>query len=213
MVNGELYDSGEGYQNILTYTIGFMGDIEGNLFLINTSNNGNGNKNLYDTSDEDYGKYHFTAQSPDALSEQLLAAVNSILSKTSTFMAPVVPVTRTTSGDKIYMAFFKPSEGNFWEGNVTKYGISSDNQIVDAKPIPELATWPNGAMKDDAVPYWATIDWADVTKSNYIHNSNRNIYTYLTSLTQFESTNANLTETVIGNPIRRFLDRIEYVRV
>jgi len=215
-VNGSLFDSGEGYQNVFTYTVGFMGDREGNLFLINTSNNGNGKKNLYNTSDEDYGKYHFTAQSPDALSAQLLAAVNSILSKTSTFMAPVVPVTRTTSGDKIYMAFFKPSEGNFWEGNVTKYGISSDNQIVDAKPIPELATWPNGAMKDDAVPYWATIDWADISKNNGIHNSSRTIYTCLnnSSLTSFDDSNSNLTSTgaILGNPIKTNAEIINYVR-
>jgi hypothetical protein len=152
--NGSLFTSGEGFQNVLTYTIGFMGDKEGNLFLTNTSNNGNGYKNLYDTADEDYGKYHFTAQSPESLSAQLLEAVNNILSRTSTFMAPVVPVTRTTSGNKIYMAFFKPNNGNFWEGNVTKYGIMiscpenddscEENQIVDANGVP--ATWPNGAM-------------------------------------------------------------------
>jgi hypothetical protein len=39
-----------GFQNVRTYTVGFMGDKAGNLFLINTSNNGNGNFNLYDTS-------------------------------------------------------------------------------------------------------------------------------------------------------------------
>jgi len=211
-VNGSLFDSGVGYQNVITYSVGFMGDKEGDLFLINTSNNGNGNKNLYDTSDEDYGKYHYRADSPEALSTQLLAAVTGILSRTSTFMAPVVPVTRTTSGDKIYMAFFKPGEGNFWEGNVTKFGISSDNQIIDATGAP--ATWPNGAMKVDAVPYWATINWADITKNNYIHNSNRNIYTCLDnfSLTSFESTNANLTATILGNPTRTPAEIINYVR-
>ena len=140
-VNGSLFDSGEGYQNVITYTVGFMGDKEGDLFLINTSNNGNGNKNLYDTSDEDYGKYHFTADSPEALSTQLLAAVNDILSRTSTFTAPVVPVTRTTSGDRIYMAFFKPGEGNFWEGNVTKFGISRTTRLS----MP-MALWPHGPM-------------------------------------------------------------------
>ncbi|MDH4203894.1 MAG: PilC/PilY family type IV pilus protein [Desulfobacteraceae bacterium] len=129
---------------------------------------------------------------------------------TCTFTAPVVPAAKTTSGDKIYIAFFKPSEGNFWGGNVAKYGISSDNQIVDATGDP--ATRPNGAVKNDAVSYWSTIDWADVTKSNYIHNSNRNIYTYLTSLTQFESTNANLTATILGNPTRSTADIISYVR-
>ena len=74
-----------------------------------------------------------------------------ILSGTFTFMAPVVPGTRTFSGDKIYMAIFKPGEGNFWQGNVAKYGISSNNQIVDANG--DAAARPNGAVKSDAVPY------------------------------------------------------------
>jgi type IV pilus assembly protein PilY1 len=131
-------------------------------------------------------------------------------SKTSTFMAPVVPASRTTSGNKIYMSFIIPGEGNFWGGNVTKYGISSDNQIVDANGDP--ATWPNGAIRVDAMPYWSTIDWADVTKSNYIHNTNRNIYTYLTSLIPFESTNEDLTATMLGNPNKSTADIINYVR-
>jgi len=210
MANGSLYTSGEGFQNVLTYTIGFMSDRGGDLFLINTSNNGNGYKNLYDTSDEDYRKYHFTAQSSNALSAQLMEAVNDILTRTSTFMAPVVPVTRTTSGDKIYMAFFKPNNGNFWEGNVTKYGISLDNRIVDANGNP--ATWPNGAMRDDAVPYWATIDWANVSKSNYLLS--RTIYTCLdnTDLTSFDASNSNLTATILGNSTRTPADIINYVR-
>jgi len=133
-----------------------------------------------------------------------------ILSETSTFMGPVVPAAKTISGDKIYMAFFKPGKGNFWEGNVAKYGILSDSRIVDANGDP--ATRPNGAMRDDAVPYWSTIDWADVTKNNYIHNSNRNIYTYLTSLIRFESSNANLTATILGSPIKSKSDIINYVR-
>ena len=67
-------------------------------------------------------------------------------------------------------------------------------------------------MKSDALPYWATIDWADVTKSNYIHNSNRNIYTYLTSWTQFESTNEDLTVTILGNPTGSKANIINYIR-
>jgi type IV pilus assembly protein PilY1 len=133
-----------------------------------------------------------------------------ILSRTGTFVAPVVPAAKTISGDKIYMAFFKPGKGNFWEGNVTKYGMSSDIRIVDANGDP--ATWPNGVMRDDAVPYWSTIDWADVAKNNYIHNSNRNIYTYLKSLIRFDSSSANLTATILGSPTRSKSDIINYVR-
>jgi len=211
-VDGTLFQGGEGFQSILTYTIGFMGDQEGNLFLINTSNNGNGNKNLYNTSDKEYGKYHFTAESPGDLSTQLLAAVNDILSKTSTFTAPVVPVTRTTSGDRIYMAFFKPGTDNFWEGNVTKFGISSANEIVDFEG--NAATHPNGAIKDDAIPYWQTKDWA--TTMSY---GNRNIYTYLGTNEElvhsdnaFETDNNKLTAAMLGSPTNGIANIINYVR-
>jgi len=198
----------DGFQNVFTYTIGFMGDQVGNLFLINTSNNGNGNKNLYDTTDPEYGKYHFTAESPDSLSSVLLAAINDILLRISTFTAPVVPVTRTTSGNRIYLAFFKPAEGNFWEGNVTKFGISDADEIVDIHG--KAATWPNGAMKNDAVPYWTTKDWADSSKSNYIHNSNRKIYTYVGSLVEFKS--SNVTAAILENPTHTAEQIINYVR-
>jgi Tfp pilus tip-associated adhesin PilY1 len=193
------------FQNTSTYTVGFMATAESRLFLINTSNNGNGNPNLFNSADPEYGKYHFDAQSAGGLSQAVMDAVNSIISRTSAFTAPVVPVTRTTSGNKIYMAFFKPLEENFWEGNLTKFGLSPTSEIIGSDGNP--ATWPNGAMREDAQPYWATIDWADISKSNYIHNSNRNIYTYLgavdiltDSANHFAADNANLTAMMLGNP-------------
>jgi type IV pilus assembly protein PilY1 len=185
-----------------------MGDEESNLFLINTSNNGNGETNLYDTSDLDYGKWHYVAEDPDDLSAELLAAVNAILSQTSSFTAPVVPVTRTTSGSYIYMAFFTPGETNFWEGNVTKFGISSHDgniHIHDKNNID--ATYQNGAMVETAEPYWETKDWATPGENNYILYSNRNIYTYPTTSTSTTLTHAsnafnstNITAAMLGNP-------------
>jgi type IV pilus assembly protein PilY1 len=213
----DIVDYRPGFQNVMTYTIGFMGDHLGNLFLKNTSNNGNGNLNLYDTSDEEYGKYHYEAENPNALASALLAAIKDILSATSSFTAPVVPVTRTTSGNRIYMAFFKPQESNFWEGNVTKFGIADDNTIIDANDNP--ATWPNGAIREDAMPYWQTKDWADPTKSNYISNASRGIYTYigynkdLTALSnEFTAGNSELTAVVLGNPTHTTTEIIDYVR-
>ena len=213
----DIVDYRDGFQNIMTYTIGFMGDHLGNLFLKNTSNNGNGNLNLYDTSHEDYGKYHYEAENPNALASAILAAVEDILSATSAFTAPVVPVTRTTSGNRIYMAFFKPQESNFWEGNVTKFGISNDNSIIDANGNP--ATWPNGAIREDAIPYWQTKDWANSTKTNYIHNASRNIYTYIgyskeltDSSNIFTAGNSELTAVVLGNPTHTATEIIDYVR-
>ena len=195
-----------GYQNITTYTIGFMGNPESNAYLKNASNNGNGNLNLYTTTDKDYGKYHFEVENPNDLSAQLLEAINSILSITSSFTAPVVPVTSTTSGNQIYLAFFKPIDGsNFWEGNVTKFGLSDNGEILSTGG--NAAIWPNGAIKEDATPYWATINWADDSASNLppngngVHNSSRHIYTYLGSSTALTANSNKFSDTVLTNAL------------
>jgi type IV pilus assembly protein PilY1 len=208
-----------GFQNVITYTVGFMGDQANNLFLINASNNGNGNQNLYNTSHPDYGKYHFTAESPDDLTSVLLEAVNTILSQNMTYTSPVVPVTKTMSGNKIYLAFFKPLEGNFWEGNIVKLGIDEDLEVVGSDNL--AATWPNGAMRDDAKYYWSTKDWADYPSApNGIANSSRNIFTYLgvdkdlryDFSNYFVTTNTDLTASVLGNPTHTTDEIIQYIR-
>ena len=198
-------DNSGAFQNVITYTVGFMTSPETRLFLINTANNGNGHPNLTDSSDPDYAKYHFDARSSDDLSQAILDAVSDIISRTSSFAAPVVPVTRTTSGNSVYMAFFKPMEGNFWEGNVVKFGLSPQNEVVDVNGDP--ATWPNGAIKENAEPFWASIDWAVTSKSNGIDNPSRNIYTYLGAdpdltnpVNEFAAANTDLTAAILDNP-------------
>lgn len=203
-----------GFQNVITYTVGFMGDFESNLYLINTSNNGNGNPNLYDTSHEDYGKYHFTAESPDELTAVLLDAVNTILTQNMTLIAPVVPVTKTMSSNNIYMALFKPSKSNFWEGNIVKYKIDENLEVVDANDNP--ATWPNGAIREDAVPLWSTKNWAKI--SNF--SAGRTILTYLGGFRDlktdpdnfFTAGNGLLDSTMLGNPTHTPAQIIDYIR-
>ncbi len=217
----------DGFQNVMTYTVGVMTSNESNLYLTNTSNNGNGHQNLYDTTDSDYGDYHFTADSASELSEAIQNAVNAIISSTSTFTAPVVPVTRTLSGNRIYLSLFKPKEGNVWEGNVLKLGLDEDLNVVDKNG--DSATESNGAIKEDAEYYWATINWANADYStddcdgegcNYMENAERNIYTYMGSTNDLtDSSNAfstdnevNLTAAVLGNPSDGRNTLINYVR-
>ncbi len=224
LYENDIVDYQAGFQNVMTYSVGLAGTAATQAFLTNTSNNGNGNNNLYDTTDPEYGKYHFQAASADELAAQLMAAMTSILENTSTFTAPVVPVTRTTSGDKIYLSFFTPlDESNFWEGNVTKFGLSpsahvtTPNEIVDEDGY--LATYPNGAMREEAEPYWQTKDWADTTASNGIANTSRNIYTYfgtdadLTAADNgFSTANASLTDAALGTPASGAANIINYIR-
>jgi len=214
-----------GYQNVMTYTLGFMSSAGSNKYLINTSNNGNGFKELYDSSHPEYGKYHFEATDAEGISEELRDAISEILSRTNTFTAPVVPVTRTTSGSDIYLAFFKPVQQNFWEGDVSKFGIDLDTlQITDVNGDP--ATYSNGALKETAEPYWSTKDWARDpvstpvgAKPNGIHNSARNIYTYLgynktlaDGSNHFKTTNTYLTDSVMGYPTSNKNNIINYIR-
>lgn len=135
----------------------------------------------------------------------------------SSFTAPVVPVAGTLSQSRIYLAFFNPSDENFWEGNVVKLGLSTDQEIIDAEGNP--ATEANGAIKTTAVPFWATKNWADPTKSNYVLNSSRHIYTYMgiqSDLTAadnaFSASNTLLTAAVLGNPSHLPEEIINYIR-
>jgi len=98
----------DGTQYVTTYTVGFMGDHESNLFLINTSNNGNGNVNLYDTTDPEYGDYHFTAENPENLAPAILAAVNDILQRAASGTAVSVLATSGEGEGNLIQAYFRP---------------------------------------------------------------------------------------------------------
>lgn len=218
LYQNDIVDYSAGFQNVITYTVGLMSNEANRLFLINTSNNGNGNLNLYDPTDLDYGKYHFDAQNPQDLSVRLLAAVNNILTRTNTFTAPVVPVTRTTSGDRIYMALFKPLEANFWKGDVVKLGLN--NGVIVQSDGVTPATHASGALKDDYDPYWQVSDWANPVSPLYVHNTGRDIYTYLGNSpylreadpllsNEFAVANTNLTVGTLGMPdADRYPDRL-----
>jgi hypothetical protein len=94
---------------VSTYTIGFMGNELSNLFLTNTSNNGNGNVNLYDTADPEYGKYHFEAEDPDQLAGAILLAVTDILARASSGTALSVLSTSGEGEGIIIQAYFRPT--------------------------------------------------------------------------------------------------------
>ena len=69
---------------------------------------------------------YFYVVNPLKLEQQLNQTFSDILSRGVSHVAPVVSVdeaNRTQSGDKLYMAFFKPISDNYWQGNLKKYGL------------------------------------------------------------------------------------------
>ncbi len=194
-----------GSQNIVTYTIGFTSGSNVDL-LERTAING-------------HGRY-FYAQDAQTLSFAFQNIVDDILEDTSSFVAPVVPVDRmerTQSGHYIYIALFKPKSGKMWSGNVKKYAIADNGDILDAGN--RLAIDPTDHKFYDAVrSFWTDptiLDGGDAEKGgvgaillNRDFSSNpRKIYTYNTDqgvsaltnpVNAFTKTNPHITPTKLG---------------
>jgi len=175
-----------GKQNVITFTVGFglAGVTYAEDLLRETAFNGG-------------GEYYSSASTGD-LSESLRQILASIIEDNTSFVAPVLPVSpdnRTYSGHRVYMGFFKPAANAFWAGNLKKYGIDSNGDVVDKDGNP--ATNADGSFRDNAISFWsASADAGDVEKggAGYLlatRSTARNIYTYTgTSLSLTNSSNA-----------------------
>ena len=100
-----------GKQNITTFVVGF--DVDDPF--------------LQRVADDGHGTYQ-TAFTSVQLEAALRDAMATILDRAQTFTAPVVPVQRTTSGDKMYVSLFTPQAQNkFWPGYLMKLHIGHDD--------------------------------------------------------------------------------------
>jgi type IV pilus assembly protein PilY1 len=186
-----------GRQNITTYTIGFTED----------------NDLLERAAAHGHGRY-FYSNNAQELANAFQNIIGEILEKTSSFVAPVVPVSRmerTSAGDKIYLGLFQPNQNEMWSGNIKKFGLNQPDSDLNPD-CPYNALLPIGALLqanclpalDDqgqilstAFSYWPSpfaekrMDGPDVEKGGVgdllmNHSSARNLYTYM-------KTSANLT--------------------
>jgi type IV pilus assembly protein PilY1 len=156
-----------GKQNVQTYTIGFT--IHSDL-LERTAANGN-------------GRYYYS-ENAQTLSDAFQNIIDDILTKTSSFVAPIVPVSRMereVSGDKVYLALFKPNSYRIWSGNIKKFNIASDGTVLDVNFQPAMDS--NGAFVELSKSYWSSIvDGNSVEKGGVgekllSRSAARNIYT------------------------------------
>jgi type IV pilus assembly protein PilY1 len=208
LYDADLSSSLEGGQNILTYTIGFT--VSSDL--------------LERTAAEGHGKYYYSTNA-QSLSNAFQNVINDILTKTSSFVAPIVPVSRmerTTAGDKIYLAFFKPKQNEGWSGNIKKFTVAQEDDpssgisagdLVDAGG--RKAVDSSGQILNTSRSFWTssgTLDGPDVEKGGLgevlmRRSSARSIYTYTGSQLNlahssnaFSLSNTLITPTVLGLP-------------
>jgi len=195
MLDTDLRPDMDGTQAVVTYTIGFT---VANGLLQRAAAHGGGT--------------YSTANTADELADAFRATLNSIVSETESFVAPVVPVsqtTRTQSGDRLYIALFRPRDGAFrWPGNLKKYQVSETGQLLDANGA--NATNSDGEILTNARSYWDTAASGSAVSRGGVGElllnraTARNIYTNLTGTdltvagNAFKDSNAALTKEMLG---------------
>ena len=165
MASYDYNDILEGVQNVVTHTIGFAIDMD---LLEQTAINGN-------------GTYH-TANSSQELKTAFNEIILDILSKSTTFTAPAVSVNAYNSlqnRDELYYAVFEPNLYPRWAGNVKKYRINSDGEVLDANG--DVAIEPTtGYFKTAAESFWGLVEDGPVVTKGGVSSqltNDRNVYT------------------------------------
>jgi len=191
-------------QNVTTYSIGFT---------INSPL-------LERTAQYGRGKY-FYCHNAQSFIAAFQTIIEEILSKSTSYVAPVVPISqmeKTSAGDRIYIAMFKPTMKSFWEGNIKKYGIATEKSgdieigdILDANDALVMDSYSR--IKDGAQSYWSPEPDGEYVRRGGVgeillrRTEPRNIYTYLgtsTDLTAdsnaFRLDNNAITPEMLGLP-------------
>lgn len=178
-------------QNVTTFTIGFQTD-----------------QTLLDATAANGGGAYYVSNNISSLKEAFESIISQISAENSVFVAPVVPVSKLSStyaGNRIYIGFFKPHESGRWVGNIKKYGLGGDGELLDANHV--AATDAFGQILDTAISYWSIdADGPNVDAGGagevLLNQAVRNIYTYqgaqifLTHADNaFENSNTEITKT------------------
>ncbi len=193
-------------QNIKTYTIGFSVT----------------QKLLEDTAKNGGGKY-FYVWSSQSFNIAFQTFIAEVLEESVSYVAPVVPISqmeRTSAGNQLYLAMFKPTMTSFWKGNIKKYCLATRNisgQIVDCSnsPVSESTITvgdildANGAIvltsksrgdstdneiKDSAQSYWSSDPDGGDTESGGIGKVLQDRDPSSRNIYTYLRTNVNLTD-------------------
>jgi type IV pilus assembly protein PilY1 len=187
-LSGGKYDK---KQNIKTYTIGFS---------VN-------NPLMEETAKQGGGRY-FYVYSSQSFEAALQIFITDVLEQSVSYVAPVVPISQMEtfrSGNRMFLAMFKPTEKSFWKGNIKKFGIAEANDpskevlvgdVLDKNGNPAITS--TNEINKEAVSYWSeTADGGEVEAGGVgevllKRTTARKIYTYLgTNPELADSLNAN----------------------
>ncbi|VAX13587.1 Type IV fimbrial biogenesis protein PilY1, partial [hydrothermal vent metagenome] len=175
-------------QNIITYTIGFGGNIGNPGLLKETAKKGGSTGGILDPS-----VGYFEATSANDLAKAFTSIITDIGKVSTTFVSPAVSVNafnRLTHRSELYFALFRPTINYRWPGNLKKYqlvrAVSGDpsSNLVIADVSGNNAVDPNtGLFLSSAQSFWSgSVDGADVEKGGAAEKlptpASRRIYTF-----------------------------------
>ncbi|GGI72075.1 PilC/PilY family type IV pilus protein [Shewanella gelidii] len=129
-------------QNVKTYTIGFSAGADDAKEVLSM------------TAEHGGGKY-FTANDPRELQSALQQIVIDINDVDSSFTSPSIASNnfdRTRSFDSVYYGMFLPDPGPSWSGNLKKFKINNDGELLDRDGDPALDK--KGNILSGACSYW-----------------------------------------------------------
>jgi len=169
-------------QSISLSTIGFdlSSDSDASNFLSGLATNGGGS--------------NYSASSTADLIAAFSAEITRADGNDGTFVSPGIAVNtfnRLNHLNELYFAVFKPKAEINWRGNLKRYKLNSDGEIVGRDDVDAVQD-STGFFKDTAKSYWEDPDAAnstdgrDVTKGGAANQlpadpDNRKLYTYYDS--------------------------------
>lgn len=179
-----------GFQNVLTYTLGFY--------------TGSNNTLLQQTATNGGGKFYYV-DSYQSLQNALNQILLQVVSQNGLFTAPAVTVSafnRLENLDQVYYALFKPTTSPRWPGNVKRYRFDANylntdgttGAVVDVNGVPAVDP-ATGGFTPNAQSWWGSQpDGNDVLSGGVTQQLvlPRKVYTYTSSTTP---NNADLTTT------------------
>ncbi len=171
---------------ITTHTIGFEAGSSGNAYLQSLAHKGG-------------GQFH-PASSAASLEASFTAILETIAGENESFsgFSTSINAGSLSSGNRIFMNMFKPSNANSWIGNTKGYFIASEGlkDLTDTAAI-DPAT---GQFYDTARSFWSSSDDGNEVDqgglSGKLNSASRNIFTF-TGVAGTDSTSpaaANLTK-------------------